>query len=84
MQVKREQAQSLKQELEEGLERWRQQVGSIVTIISLTLYVTQKIIINMQMSRQGSHYSPWSIKPAIMYPLLVCLVASSKYFYRIL
>ena len=34
MQVKREQAQSLKQELEEGLERWRQQVGSIVTIIS--------------------------------------------------
>ena len=38
MQVKREQAQSLKQELEEGLERWRQQVGSIVTIISPTLY----------------------------------------------
>ena len=37
MQVKREQAQSLKQELEEGLERWRQQVGSIVTIISLIL-----------------------------------------------
>ena len=35
MQVKREQAQSLKQELEEGLERWRQQVG---TIISVTLY----------------------------------------------
>ena len=84
MQVKREQAQSLKQELEEGLERWRQQVGSIVTIISLTLYVTQKIIINMQTSRPCSHYSPWCIKPAIMYPLLVCLVASSKYFYRIL
>ena len=35
MQVKREQAQSLKQELEEGLERWRQQVD---TIISVTLY----------------------------------------------
>ena len=35
MQVKREQAQSLKQELEEGLERWRQQVG---TIVSVTLY----------------------------------------------
>ena len=51
---------------------------------SNTLYVTQKIIINMQLSRQGSHYSPWSIKPAIMYPLLVCLVASSKYFYRII